>query len=56
MRADVETIVRLPDSYWCYRPPADAPPPGDPPAAGNGFPTFGSFNAVAKVNPGVVAT
>jgi predicted O-linked N-acetylglucosamine transferase (SPINDLY family) len=52
---DVEEPVYLPETYWCYRPPAAAPEPGDSPLARNGFATFGSFNSVAKVNPAVIS-
>lgn len=50
-----EELLRLPRCYWAYRPAADAPAVGLPPAARNGFVTFGSFNNFRKVNPGVVA-
>jgi protein O-GlcNAc transferase len=53
---DVEELVYLPETYWCYRPPAVAPEPGEPPVAHNGFVAFGSFNSVAKLNAGIVAT
>jgi predicted O-linked N-acetylglucosamine transferase (SPINDLY family) len=45
-----EKLVRLPDTFLCYRPPEDAPPVAAPPAAANGFVTFGSFNAASKIN------
>jgi len=51
-----ESVLRMPDGYLCYDPPELAPPVGSPPSAGNGFPTFGSFNNPAKVTPDVVAT
>ena len=37
-----EQLVRLPDVYMTWRPPADAPDPGPLPAAGSGSITFGS--------------
>lgn len=44
-----ETQVRLPRCFLCYT-PAPRPPPVAPlPAASNGFVTFGSFNALAKI-------
>lgn len=52
---DVEELVYLPETYWCYRPPSIAPDPGDPPVARNGVVTFGSFNSVAKLNARVIA-
>jgi predicted O-linked N-acetylglucosamine transferase (SPINDLY family) len=45
-----EKLMRLPDTFLCYRPPEDAPPVAAPPATANGFVTFGSFNAVSKIN------
>jgi len=50
-----ERLVRLPDGFLCYRPPADSPEVAPPPALAEGHVTFGSFNNLAKVNPGVVA-
>ena len=49
-----EKLVRLPKSFLCYVPPADAPEIADLPAAANGYITFGSFNNLAKVTPDVV--
>jgi predicted O-linked N-acetylglucosamine transferase (SPINDLY family) len=50
-----ETLVRLPRSFLCYRPPDEAPAPGPLPSlAGHPF-TFGSFNNLPKVNAEVVA-
>jgi predicted O-linked N-acetylglucosamine transferase (SPINDLY family) len=45
-----ETSIRLPRPIWCYEPPADAPPPGPPPALRNGVVTFGCLNQFAKVS------
>jgi predicted O-linked N-acetylglucosamine transferase (SPINDLY family) len=48
---NTEQPVRLPASYFCYAPPADAPAVGPLPAAtGDGI-TFGSFNNLAKIGP-----
>jgi protein O-GlcNAc transferase len=44
-----ETLVRLPRSFFCYRPPDDAPPVGPLPAIEQGFITFGSFNKFVKI-------
>jgi predicted O-linked N-acetylglucosamine transferase (SPINDLY family) len=46
-RLHTETLVRLPESQWCYRPLLDTAAPG---ARAGAF-TFGSFNQVAKITP-----
>ena len=48
-----ERIIRLPQGYHCYQPPANAPPVAEAPLTENGFITFGSFNNAAKVSPAV---
>jgi predicted O-linked N-acetylglucosamine transferase (SPINDLY family) len=45
-----ERSIRLPHCFWCYQPPADAPPVGDLPASKNGFVTFGCLNQFAKAS------
>lgn len=45
-----ERLLRLPQTLWCYEPPADAPPVCAPPALERGYVTFASFNHVAKLN------
>jgi protein O-GlcNAc transferase len=45
-----ERLVRLPDSQWCYRPFITIDGVDAPPAARNGFVTFGSFNDVPKIS------
>ncbi|MBK9188155.1 MAG: hypothetical protein IPM33_04285 [Phycisphaerales bacterium] len=47
-----ERLVRLDPCFLCYRPPADAPKPAMP--RGDGPVTFGSFNALQKINPPLV--
>lgn len=50
-----ERLLYLDDCFLCYRPPADAPAVSAPPAQQAGHITFGSFNNLAKIQPGVVA-
>jgi predicted O-linked N-acetylglucosamine transferase (SPINDLY family) len=45
----VETLWRLPTTAWCYRPYDEAPLPGPPPFAVNGFVSFASLNDPGKV-------
>jgi predicted O-linked N-acetylglucosamine transferase (SPINDLY family) len=51
---NVERLYRLPETAWCYAPPADAPDVKDPPAVAAGRVTFGSFNAAAKLSPSTI--
>ncbi|KAH7621796.1 hypothetical protein Ndes2526B_g02615 [Nannochloris sp. 'desiccata'] len=50
-----EQLVRLPGCFLCYTPAQDAPPVAPLPAVRNGYITFGSFNALAKQTPEVLA-
>ena len=50
-RYHTETLLRLPDSQWCYRPPQEAPQVNALPALETGQITFGSFHTLAKITP-----
>ena len=45
-----EQLWRLPQPFFCYRPPAESPSVAEPPNVRRGNITFGSFNLFAKVN------
>jgi predicted O-linked N-acetylglucosamine transferase (SPINDLY family) len=45
-----EQLIRLPESAWCYRPAAEAPPVSVLPALAAGQITFGCFNALPKIS------
>jgi predicted O-linked N-acetylglucosamine transferase (SPINDLY family) len=49
-----ERVIRLP-SFYAHAPLDDAPEPGPPPLLRNGYPTFASFNAPAKLNDAVLS-
>ena len=57
-RVVTEKLVRQDPCFQCFGPPTaagfDAPDPGSPPCEANGFITFGSFNAVQKLNEDVI--
>ena len=47
---NTETLVKLPNSYYCYYPNAATPPVSKLPATKNDYVVFGSFNNYAKLN------
>jgi protein O-GlcNAc transferase len=50
-----EAILRMPDGWLCYDPPAYAPAVGTSPFRKNDGVTFGSFSNPAKINQDVVS-
>ncbi|CAN5404496.1 tetratricopeptide repeat protein [soil metagenome] len=52
----VERSLYLPQSYWCYGPPEQAPAVEPTPAIAAGYVTFGCFNNFCKVSPEALAT
>jgi protein O-GlcNAc transferase len=51
----VEKLIRLPRTYWCYRPADACPDVGPLPARSNGYITFGSLNNPVKFNASVAS-
>jgi len=49
-----EKLIRLKNSFLCYKGDAEVPYQKSPPHLGNGYITFGSFNNLAKVNDCVI--
>jgi len=54
-RYHTESLLRLPESFSCYRPPDAAPEVGALPSGEGGAVTFGSFNNRSKIGPEVIA-
>jgi protein O-GlcNAc transferase len=50
-----EETVRLPETYWCYRPDQNLAPPGPLPALATGQVTFGCLNSFWKVTPSTLS-
>jgi predicted O-linked N-acetylglucosamine transferase (SPINDLY family) len=51
-----EQLIRLPHTFMTYLPPPVPVHPNEPPSVHNGYITFGSFNALPKINPAVIET
>lgn len=49
-----ERLLRLPEVFLSYRPPAEAPEVAPPPLLERGYPTFGAYNNFAKVSDRVL--
>jgi protein O-GlcNAc transferase len=49
-----EKLMRLPETFLCYRPEQDSPEVGPLPAPRAGYITFGSFNIISKITPEAV--
>jgi predicted O-linked N-acetylglucosamine transferase (SPINDLY family) len=50
-----EKLIRLPQCLYAYQPPQENLEPGSPPLLKQGHVTFGSFNNLMKIGPGVIA-
>ncbi len=50
-----EQPLRMPTSYFCYRPDEDSPPVNSLPVTEKGYITFGSFNNYAKLSTDILA-
>jgi predicted O-linked N-acetylglucosamine transferase (SPINDLY family) len=50
-----EEILPLPRTMWAYGPDPKAPEVAAAPAQRNGYVTFGSFNAILKLGPALIA-
>lgn len=53
-RWHVEKLLRLPDGFLCFAAPREAPEVEPPPSVSKGYVTFGCFNAMAKIHPGLI--
>ena len=46
-----ETLIQMPNSFFCYQPLSESPPINELPMLKNGYPTFGSLNSYMKFSP-----
>ena len=51
-----EETIRLPETYWCYRPHIDTGPPSPTPSLTNGRVTFGCLNNFGKITEPTLET
>jgi len=51
----VERVVRLPQDYVCYKPPAYMPALSAAPCLSRGYVTFGCFSEITKINASTIA-
>ncbi|MBI5276265.1 MAG: tetratricopeptide repeat protein [Burkholderiales bacterium] len=49
-----EKLLRLDAGFWCFEPPADAPPVAPAPCAASGVFTFGCYGEAAKISDAVL--
>ena len=49
-----EQLLRMPEIYMPFEPPAESPAVNAPPVQANGYITFGSFNNLTKITPQVI--
>jgi len=54
-RLNTEKLIRIDPCFLCFQPPESAPDVSALPASAKGFITFGSFNALSKLNDGLLA-
>lgn len=50
----IEKVIRMPDSYLCFKPPHFDIDTGSLPCLKNGFVTFGCFNTLSKIQTDVI--
>lgn len=50
-----ETPAILPQSFWCFDPKEEIPPPTSPPCVTNGYVTFGCFGNIGKISDQTVS-